>query len=194
MRLNANSESFWSHFWLQLKIALVGSNSVGGHCTKNLANLILCLCSRVSQLSLAPTQYTWTWIFSLWGEILSYVTVFSIYIYKTDMEGKSRENIAKCYWLTLAWKYEYSFRNDFNALCMRMLSYQARGIYRHCLEMGQAKVLTLWDEVGRTDGRNGSSALSLRRSSCLSTYLPTYLISTQRDLFAHHNGMKSFQK
>ena len=194
MRLNANSESFWSHFWLQLKIALVGSNSVGGHCTKNLANLILCLCSRVSQLSLAPTQYTWTWISSLWGEILSYVTVFSIYIYKTDMEGKSRENIAKCYWLTLAWKYEYSFRNDFNALCMRMLSYQARGIYRHCLEMGQAKVLTLWDEVGRTDGRNGSSALSLRRSSCLSTYLPTYLISTQRDLFAHHTGMKSFQK
>ena len=75
------------------------------------------------------------------------------------------------YEITLAWKYEYSFRNDFAPLCMRMLSYQARGIYRHCLEMGQAKVLTLWDEVGRTDGMG---ALLCRYEGQV-VYLPTCL-------------------
>ena len=119
---SANSESFWSHFWLQLKIALVGSNSVGGHCTKNLANLILCLCSRVSQLSLAPTQYTWTWISSLWGEILSKGTFLCTWFFNTYLWNihnkkthKSSENTAKYYGEVLRNHIgmKYSFRNDF---------------------------------------------------------------------------------
>ena len=75
----------------------------------------------------------------------------------------------------MAWKYEYSFRNDFTPLCMRMLSYQARGIYRHCLEMGQAKVLTLWDEVGRTDGRAKWELCFVVTKVKLSIYLLAYL-------------------